>query len=316
MSGAYGARVAEQVTRGDIEAAASRIEGYVRQTPVLGLGTILSGEYSTALKLEHLQVTGSFKPRGAFAILTAEDVPQSGVVAASGGNYGIAVAYAASRLGHRSTIFVPATSPAEKIERIGIHGADARVIDGYYDEAREAAEEFALATGAFQAHAYDQHEVVAGQGTVGREVDNQTRVDVVLSAVGGGGLIGGIASWFRGEGRVVAVEPELCPTFNSALAAGGPVEVEVSGVAASSLGARTVGEHAWEARGWIDGSVLVGEEDIVEAQHWLWSTTRLAVEPAAATTVAALRSGAYRPEPGANVVCVLSGGNVDPASVA
>lgn len=305
----------EEVTKQDIEAAAHRIEQHIRRTPVLEIGGALSDRHTTTLKLEHLQVTGSFKARGAFAVLSAVDTGESGVVAASGGNFGIAVAYAASKLGRRATIFVPGTSPAEKIEKIGVHGADVRVIDGYYDEARAASEDFALATGAFQAHAYDQHDVVAGQGTLARELEDQTRVDVIIAAVGGGGLIGGIASWLRDRAKVIAVEPELCPGFHSALDAGHPVEVDVSGVASSSLGARSVGDHLWRAREWIDDSVLVSDDDIVEAQRWLWSSTRLAVEPAAATTVAALRSGAYRPERDANVVCVLSGGNVDPGSV-
>jgi threonine dehydratase len=307
--------VIEEVTPGDIESAAGRIEGYIRTTPILDLGHVISNDFTVVLKLEHLQVTGSFKPRGAFSILTAVDVPESGVVAASGGNFGIAVAYAASRLGHRATIFVPETSPAEKIDRIGLHGADVRVIPGYYDEAREASEEYGRATGAFQAHAYDQPEVIAGQGTLARELERQTPVHAVLCAVGGGGLIGGIASWIRDRAKIVAVEPELCPGYHAALAAGRPVEVEVSGVAASSLGARSVGAHPWAARAWIDDSVLVTDADIVSAQRWLWAETRLAVEPAAATPIAALRSGAYHPGSGALVVAVLSGANVDPGSV-
>lgn len=305
----------EDVTKKDIEAAAHRIGPHIRRTPTLEIGRALSDSHTTTLKLEQLQVTGSFKARGAFSVLSAVDTGEFGVVAASGGNFGIAMAYAASRLGLRATIFVPGTSPAEKIERIEVHGADVRVIDGYYDEARAASEDFALATGAFQAHAYDQHDVVAGQGTLAREVEEQTRADVIIAAVGGGGLIGGIASWLRDRAKVIAVEPELCPGLHSALDAGGPVEVEVSGVAVSSLGARSVGDHLWQAREWIDDSVLVSDDDIVEAQRWLWNSTRLAVEPAAATTVAALRSGAYRPERDSNVVCVLSGGNVDPGSV-
>lgn len=306
--------MSKEVTRDDIDAAAGRIDHYIRQTPVLDIGHALSDDYTLALKLEHLQVTGSFKSRGAFSLLTEIDVPPAGVVAASGGNFGIAVAYAASRLGHKATIFVPETSPPEKIDRIGVHGADVRVIPGYYDEAREASEEFARETGAFQAHAYDQHQVVAGQGTLARELE-QHGVDVLVSAVGGGGLIGGLASWLRDRATVVAAEPEQCRSFNAALEAGRPVAVEVSGVAASSLGARSVGQHLWRAREWIDESTLVSDEAIVEAQHWLWSETRLAVEPAAATTVAALRSGVFTPRQGARVVAVLSGGNVDPSTV-
>lgn len=308
--------MASEVSTEDIERAADRIEGHLRRTPVLELGDILDGGFELVLKLEHLQVTGSFKPRGAFSLLTAVDVPPESVVAASGGNFGIAVAYAASVLEHKATIFVPGTSPPEKIDRISVHGADVRVVAGYYDEARVKSERFAADTGALQVHAYDIHEVVAGQGTVARELASQTGVDLVLAAVGGGGLVAGIASWFRETVTVVAVEPENCQSFHTALRVGERVEVDVAGVASSSLGARTVGEHCWEARGWIDESVLVNDEAIVEAQRWLWSETRLAVEPAAATTVAALRTGGYRPPSGSRVVVVLSGGNVDPASVA
>jgi len=306
---------ASEVTPGDIEAAASRIDPFVRHTPILELGQVISDDYRLVFKLEHLQVTGSFKPRGAFSILTSRDVSPFGVVAASGGNFGIAVAYASSRLGYDATVFVPETSPSEKIDRIAEHGADVRVTPGYYDDALVASEEFAAETGAFAAHAYDQPEVMAGQGTLAREIDQRIAVGVVLCAVGGGGLIGGIASWFRDRVKVVAVEPELCRSFNAAMEAGHPVEVEVSGVAASSLGARSIGHHPWRARAWVDESVLVRDDDIVEAQRWLWAETRIAVEPAAATPLAALRTGAFRPDDGTNVVVVLSGGNVDPGSL-
>jgi threonine dehydratase len=306
---------ADEVTPGDIDAAAARISGFTRRTPVLELGPVISDDYTLAVKLEHLQVTGSFKPRGAFSVLTSQEIPPSGVVAASGGNFGIAIAHAASRLGHPATVFVPETSPGEKTDRIREHEADVRVIPGYYDEARLASEEFAESSGAFQAHAYDQREVIAGQGTLAREVEDQTGLDVILCAVGGGGLIGGVASWFRDRVGVIGVEPELCRSFNAALEAGRPIEVEVSGVAASSLGARSIGQSPWMARRWIDGSVLVSDTEIVDAQRWLWRHAKLVVEPAAATPLAALRSGAFRPESGARVVVVLSGGNVDPASV-
>jgi threonine dehydratase len=159
-------------------------------------------------------------------------------------------------------------------------------------------------------------EVVAGQGSLAREVEAQTDFDVIVVAVGGGGLIGGIASWLEDRARVIAVEPETCPTLNAALESGAPVDVEVGGVAVSSLGARRVGDYPWAARRWIDESVLVSEEEIVTAQRWLWEEFRTAVEPAAATTIAALRSGAFRPNPGERVVAVLSGGNFDPAMLA
>ena len=238
------------------------------------------------------------------------------MVAASGGNFALAVARAGSELGIPVTVFVPETSPEAKISRIRAEGAEVRVVGGYYDDALGASREWASKTGAFEAHAYDDPEVVAGQGTLGREVEAQIPgVDTILVAVGGGGLIAGIASWFRGDVAVVAAEPQGCRSFNAALEADRPVEVEVSGVAASSLGARSIGRHTWQARDWISGSVLVEEAEIVEAQRWLWEEARVVAEPAAATTVAALRSGAYRPRRGDHVVAVISGGNVDPGSV-
>jgi threonine dehydratase len=303
------------VTRADIESAAERIAPHTRVTPILDLGRELSDDFDLVLKLEHTQVTGSFKPRGAVSLLTSTDVPSAGVVAASGGNYGIAIAYAASRLGHRATVFVPETSPEEKIERISSHGADVRIVPGYYDEALAKSRTFLESSGAIEGHAYDQHQVIAGQGTIARELEMQTSVDAVIVAVGGGGLIGGIASWFRGNVTVVAAEPERCQSLHASLVAGRRVEVEVGGVAASSLGARSVGHLPWCTRQWIAHSVLVDDEAIVSAQRWLWSVSRLVAEPAAATTVAALRSGAFRPRPGSRVAVILSGANVDPATV-
>jgi threonine dehydratase len=308
--------MAREITRDEISSAAGRIRGLVRRTPVLPTGNALSDEFTLYLKLEHLQVTGSFKPRGAFSLLRSVTIPDSGVVAASGGNFGIAVAYAAAVLGYPATIFVPGTSPLEKIGRIGSFGADARVIPGFYDEALAAARDFTASTGAFEAHAYDQPEVVAGQGTIGIEIAEEDEFDHVVVAVGGGGLIGGIASWVRDDMTVVAAEPESCRSLNASLEAGRRVEVEVGGVAASSLGARSVGDHAWLARRWIDQSVVVTDSAIVEAQRWLWDEFRLVVEPAAATTVAALATDAYRPSPGSRVIAVLSGGNVAPGDVA
>ena len=306
--------MARQLTRAEIEEAAARIAPHVRETPLLDLGRVEGADYDLSLKLEHTQVTGSFKPRGAFSLLTSVEVPAAGIVAASGGNFGIAAAYAASVLGHRATVFVPKTSPAEKIDRIGRHGAEVHVIDGYYDEALEASRTYREDTGALEAHAYDQPEVMAGQGTIGLELADRGFTDVLV-AVGGGGLIGGIASWFRGDIRVVAVEPATCQSLRASLNAGQRVEVEVGGVASSSLGARSVGEYPWAARDWINDSVLVEDDAIIEARRWLWDETRIAVEPAAATTLAALRAGSYKPPGGARVVVVLSGGNADPGSI-
>lgn len=305
-----------EVTRSDIERAAQRVDSYIRRTPVLGLEDALGGGYRLTLKLDQTQPTGSFKVRGAFSLLTAREIGDTGVAAASGGNFGIATAYASSKLGHRATIFVPDTSPAEKIDRIAEHGAEVRVIPGFYDQALAECHAFARQEGAFMAHAYDQPEVVAGQGTAALELTEQVAdVDTVLVAVGGGGLIAGIASWCRQDYGVVATEPFRCASFNAARTHGGPIRVDVGGVAASSLGAESIGEHAWYASRWVDDSVLMDDESVVAAQKWLWANARLAVEPAAATTVAALMSGAYRPDEGKHVVAMISGANVDPTSV-
>ncbi|MEX1093127.1 MAG: serine/threonine dehydratase [Acidimicrobiia bacterium] len=306
----------EPIERNDIEAAADRIAGFVRWTPTIDLGRILSDDWKLILKLENLQVTGSFKVRGAFNVLLSARPEE--VVAASGGNFGKAVAYAAERLSIPATIFVPASSPKEKTEAIARYGADVRVIDGYYYDALAASQEYAEATGHFVAHAYDQPEVMAGQGTVAYEIGRQVEgASTVLVAVGGGGLIGGTASWFRGEVDVIGVESELCPTLHTARAQGAPTEVEVGGIAASSLGARKLGTHPWTANQWIAGSVLVSDASTLAAQEWLWDQCRLWVEPASATTIAALREGHFKPSPGEAVVAVLSGANLgmgdDPA---
>jgi threonine dehydratase len=248
--------------------------------------------------------------RGAFSILTAREIPQAGVVAASGGNFGLAVAHAAGELGRVSTIFVPETSPREKVMLISRYDAEVRVVPGFYSHAFEASREFAVETGAVQVHAYDQMEVVAGQGTCALEIEEQVPdVTTILVAVGGGGLIAGVAGWVHDRVRVVGVEPVLAPTLAEARRAGGPVDVEVGGVAASSLGASRLGDHAWAANQWIDGSVLVSDQEILEAQVWLWDTCRILAEPAACAPIAALLTGVYAPRPGESVVAVISGAN-------
>ncbi|MEO8477519.1 MAG: threonine/serine dehydratase [Actinomycetota bacterium] len=305
-------------SRSDILAAQDRIQGYVRRTPVIDPGPGSFGvKAPLILKLELLQHMGSFKPRGAFSKMLASEVPPAGVIAASGGNFGLAVAYAAGTLGHRAEIFVPSTSPEAKIARVRDQGADVRVIEGYYDDASAAAHERADETGAFWMHPFDQPEVVAGQGTIGIELAEQVPdADTVLVAVGGGGLIGGIASWFAGGIRVVAVEPASCRCLDAALEAGEPVEVPVGGIAADSLGARRVGDIAFAvARAHVDHVVLVQDEAIGEAQRAIWRELRLVAEPGGAATLAAMMSGAYVPEPGERVVVLLCGANADPASV-
>jgi threonine dehydratase len=306
------------VTRFDIEEAADRLRGRIRHTPVIDPGP---GTYAVpgrlALKLELLQHTGSFKPRGAFNRMLTAEIDESGVLAASGGNFGLGVAYAARELGHHAEIFVPDTSPAVKIDRIRSYGADVRVVPGYYGEAYAACEERAFETGAAFLHPYDQPTVVAGQGTIGMELADQVPdVETVVVAVGGGGLIAGIAAWFASDVRVIGVEPETCPTLTAALAAGEPVDVAVSGVAADSLGAMRAGSIALQvAQAYVDHVVLVPDEAIVRARHALWAETKLAAEPGGAAALAALLAGAYVPEPDERVAVVVCGANADPADL-
>lgn len=306
------------ITRFDIESAAERIGGHVRRTPVLHLEPEAVGAPgAVTLKLELLQHTGSFKPRGAFNRMLSAEVDDSGVLAASGGNFGLGVAYAARELGHRAEIFVPETSPQVKIDRIRGLGATVNVVPGYYADAYAASEERAFDTGAIFMHPYDQPAVVAGQGTIAPEIAAEVpSVETVLVAVGGAGLIGGIAAWFAGEVRVIGVESELCPTLHEALAAGDPVDVEVGGVAADALGARRAGRIGFEiARRFVERVVLVSDEAIVQTQRRLWDECRVLAEPGGAAALAALTSGAYTPRPDERVVAVICGGNTDPASV-
>jgi threonine dehydratase len=308
------------VTRFDVETANERILGRVRRTPVQELGPFSLGGIpgELVLKLELLQYTGSFKPRGAFNRILSGDVGSEGVIAASGGNFGLAVAFAARELGHRAEIFVPETSPDVKIDRIRALGAEVTVVPGYYAQAAMACEEHAMDTPALFMHPYDQPAVVAGQGTIGMELSEQCPgADTVLVAVGGGGLIGGIAAWFAGDVRVVGVEPETCPTLSAALAAGGPVDVEVGGVAADALGAARAGTIAYElASRFVDRVLTVPDETITDAQRRLWHDVHLVAEPGAAAALAALLCGAYDPEPDERVIVVICGANADPGSVA
>lgn len=306
------------VDRHDVEAARDRIAGRVRRTPVLEPGPGALGlEAPVTLKLELLQHTGSFKPRGAFNRMLAADVPGVGVIAASGGNFGLAVAFAARELGHAAEIFIPETSPPVKAERIRAQGATVRIVAGYYADALEACERRAAETGALFMHAYDQPEVVAGQGTIGVELSEQVPdVDTVLVAVGGGGLIAGIAAWFAGDVRVVGVEPEACPTLTRALEAGEPVDAPVGGVAADSLGPKRAGAIALGiVQRHVERVVMVPDDAIVQAQRRLWNDVRAIAEPGGAAALAALLAGAYRPERGERVVVLVCGANTDPASV-
>lgn len=297
----------------EIEAAATRIAPHVQRTPELET-TAFGLDRPVALKLEQMQRTGSFKARGAFNTLLSGPVPEAGIVAASGGNHGAAVAYAARALGHRAAIFVPEMAGAAKVALIERTGAELTVVPGEYANALEKAREHEARTGAMQIHAYDALPTVVGQGTCLAEWEEQgLSADTVLIAVGGGGLIGGALAWLQGRRKVVAVEPRTSCALHAALEAGAPVDVQVSGIAANALGARRIGEICFDlARAQEVDSVLVEDEAIAAAQAALWRNLRQLVEPAGATALAALMSGAYRPEPGERVAVLVCGGNIAP----
>ena len=307
------------IDRDRIAAIEPIIRPHIRRTPVLEINGADIGiaPVSITLKLELLQHTGSFKPRGALNRMLSVEVPEAGVIAASGGNFGLAVAFAARALGHRAEVFVPETSPPIKAARIADHGAEVRVIPGYYDDALEASAARAAETGALVMHAFDQPEVVAGQGTIGAELAEQTPdADTVLVAIGGGGLIGGIAAWYEGRTRVVGVEPDVCPTMSEALRVGHPVRVEVGGYAADSLGARRCGDLAFGlASRFVEHVLLVTDDAIRRAQHRLWEEVRVVAEPGGAAALAALLTGRYRPDPDEHVVVLVCGANTDPGAL-
>jgi threonine dehydratase len=305
------------IARSDVRRAALRIAPYVRRTPAVLLGADRVGlPHDVVLKLEGLQHSGSFKVRGAFNTLLSAQVPEAGVIAASGGNHGAAVAYAAQRLGHRARIFVPANAPAAKLERIRRYGAEVTPVGSDYAEAYQRSLDEEARTGGLRVHAYDQHEVVVGQGTVAYELSQQAPdLDAVLIAVGGGGLITGCASWYTDSVRVVAVEPERAPTMHAARVAGSPVDVEVGGIAADALGARRLGSIAAEVTDrYVRDSLLVPDAAIRQAQEVLWEELRVLAEPGGATAVAALLCGAYVAAPGERVGVLVCGANLDPAS--
>lgn len=296
-----------------IAAARARIAPHVVQTPVLQ-SAALGPEHPVEIKFEQMQHTGSFKARGAFNTLLSGPVPQAGLVAASGGNHGAAVAFAAHRLGHTAHIFVPEMAGAAKIALIESCGAQLSVVEGEYANALAAARAHEDASGAMQIHAYDAPATVAGQGSVMAEWEEQgLSADTVLIAVGGGGLIAGALGWLQGARKVVAVEPETSCALHAALEAGAPVDVSVSGVAANALGARRIGDICFDlAQRHLGASVRVRDADILAAQAALWRGHRQLVEPAGATALAALMSGAYRPAPGERVAVLVCGANVVP----
>lgn len=301
------------VDRDSIARTYEAIRPYIRRTPVVevdGSDFGLDG-VSLVFKLEFLQHSGSFKARGAFTNLLMRDIPDAGVVAASGGNHGTAVAFAAMKLKKPARIFVPEVASPTKLQRIREYGADLVVTGERYADALAASEIWAAQSGALAVHAYDQVETLLGQGSVGLEFEEQApKLDSLLVAVGGGGLIGGIAAWYGSRIRLVGVEPEAAPTLTRALEAGRPVDAEAGGIAADSLAPKRVGELMFPiAQTHVKSLVLVSDESIQEAQKALWNVLRVVAEPGGAAAFAALLSGRYRPGPGERVGVLVCGGN-------
>ena len=314
------------ITRDEIRGTYDTIRPFIRRTPVVQVdlseldpaGPALP---AVTLKLEQLQCAGSFKARGAFANLLLRAVPPAGVVAASGGNHGVAVAYAAHRRGVPARIFVPTVSAPAKMERIRQLGAELVVTGERYADALAAAQAWVESSGAMSVHAFDQRETLLGQGTVALELAGQapemgTALDTVLVPVGGGGLIGGIAAYFAGTVRVIGVEPDGAPTLTRARAEGRPADAPAEGVAADALAPRRVGELVFPiTQAYVEDVVLVDDASILAAQRALWQAARIAAEPAASVGIAALLTGAYKPAPGEHVAVVISGANMAPSQL-
>jgi threonine dehydratase len=296
-----------------IEQCEKVIRPHIRRTPVIDVD---AGEFdlpacALTLKLELLQHSGSFKARGAFTNLLTRDVPRAGVVAASGGNHGVAVAYAAMRLGIPAKIFLPSISSPAKVKHIRDYGADLAIEGDRYADALAASEVWTLETGAMAVHAFDQHETIMGQGTLGLELEQQAPdIDTVLVSVGGGGLVSGIAAWYRGRIKVVGVEPFASPTLTRAFEAGRPVDAEAGGIAADSLAPRRVGERVFPiVAKYARQPVLVSDDAIAKAQETLWRALRIVAEPGGAAAFAAILSRAYKPSAGERVAVIICGGN-------
>jgi threonine dehydratase len=301
------------VTRTEIVRYETIIRPYIRRTPVIEIaGADIGAEWDKLrLKLELFQHSGSFKARGAFANLLTRKIPASGVVAASGGNHGAAVAYAAMKLNIPAKIFVPTVSSPAKLQRIRAYGADLAVEGDRYADALAASEVWALQYGALPVHAFDQDETMLGQGTIGMELDEQAPdIDTLLVSVGGGGLIAGVAAWYAGRIKVVGVEPIASPTLTKALQAGHPVDAEAGGIAADSLAPRRIGDRVFPiAKKYVDSTVLVTDEAILKAQNVLWQVLRIVAEPGGIAAFSAISSGAYQPKAGERVAVIISGGN-------
>lgn len=310
----------ETINREGIERAYRVIRPNIRLTPIVEIRGDDCGLDSPGVvfKLELLQHAGSFKTRGAFANLLMRDVPLSGVVAASGGNHGAAVAYAAMKRGVKAKIFVPMISSPAKVRRIREYGADLVVGGEDYADALAASDAWVRDSGAMQVHAFDQAETMLGQGSIGLELEQQVPdLDAILVPVGGGGLIGGIAAWYAGRVAILGVEPQRSPTLSNALEAGRPVDSEAAGIAADSLAPRRVGSEVFPlAQRYVDRVILVSDEEILLAQRTLWSVLRVVAEPGGAAAFAALLSGRYRPRPGERLGILISGGNTTAVSFA
>jgi threonine dehydratase len=305
--------VADAIGPEDIIRCETLIRPHIRRTPIIEIDAADVGLQSRplTLKLELFQHSASFKARGAFANLLMRKVPEAGVVAASGGNHGVAVAYAAMRLKVPAKIFIPSVASPAKVARIREYGADLTIEGDRYADALAASEAWVNKTGAMPVHAFDQDETMLGQGTLGMELEEQApSIDTLLVPVGGGGLIAGIAAWYAGRIKVVGVEPFAAPTLTKALAAGHPVDAEAGGVAADSLAPRRVGERVFPiVKTHVHGVALVTDEAIVQAQKTLWQALRIVAEPGGAAAFSALLSGAYQPVAGERVGVVISGGN-------
>jgi threonine dehydratase len=297
----------------EISSAYALITPHIRRTPVI---EVAGADFGVAaetllLKLELHQHAGSFKARGAFTNLLTRKVPRAGVVAASGGNHGAAVAFAAMKLGIRAKIFVPSVASPAKIQQITEYGAELVIAGERYADALAASESWAEHSGAMPVHAFDQAETLLGQGTVGLELERQAnQLTTLLVAVGGGGLVAGIAAWYAGRIKIVGVEPDQAPTLTRALEAGQPVDAEAGGIAADSLAPRRIGQLAFPiAQRYVDRTVLVSDDAIEDAQRRLWKTLRVVAEPGGAAALAALTSGGYVPDAGERIGVLICGGN-------
>jgi len=311
------------MTPSDIRSAHARIRGHIRRTPILETASPVVGAAPISLKLECLQYSGSFKARGAFHNLLTRPALAAGCATASGGNHGAAVAFAAQKLGIRAHIFVPEIATPAKIAKIKAYGAEAIIGGGSYAEAQERCDQYVAESGALLVHPYDAVETIAGQGTLALEWEEDLerlglrKLDTVLIAVGGGGLIAGAAAWFAGRVKVVGVEPDGSRALHAALEANAPVDVSVKSIAADSLGAKRVGELNFKiARRFVSSVVLVTDSAITHAQRRLWADVSVIAEPGGAAAFAAIASGAYRPEQDERVGVLVCGANADPAALA